>query len=111
MTDGPGAIYRGFQLDPFQQSAIALLSKRESVLVSAPTGTGKTLIADYLVDRALEEGVELIYTAPIKALVNEKFFAACRDFGPENVGLMTGDASVNRDASIICCTVTLSSGR
>ena len=56
---------------------------------------------------AMSEGKRSFYTAPIKALVNEKFFALCRDFGPENVGMITGDAAVNRDAPIICCTAEI----
>ena len=77
--------FRGLTLDPFQQQAIEHVDADCSVLVSAPTGTGKTLIADYIVEKALSENKEVIYTAPIKALVSEKFFALCDEFGAENV--------------------------
>ena len=92
-------IYRGFELDPFQEQAIKALEAGNSVLVCAPTGTGKTVVADWLVEDALARGKEVIYTAPIKALSNQKF----RDYGalvgPENVGLVTGDLVIRRDAA------------
>ncbi|MFA6546959.1 MAG: DUF3516 domain-containing protein, partial [Limisphaerales bacterium] len=72
-----------------------------------PTGSGKSLVAAALHFKALAQGRRSIYTCPIKALVNEKFLALCREFGPDNVGLSTGDATVNRDAPILCCTAEI----
>ena len=65
--------YQGLKLDKFQIEAIEAISNGNSVIVSAPTGTGKTLVADYLVERSIQEGKRVIYTAPIKALSNQKF--------------------------------------
>ncbi len=90
--------YRGLVLDPFQEAAITHLREGRSVLVSAPTGTGKTIIADYLVESALAEGRQVIYTAPVKALSNQKFRDWCRLHGEQNVGLVTGDLVIRRDA-------------
>lgn len=90
--------YRGFELDPFQEQAIGALSQGRSVLVSAPTGTGKTLIADYVVERALSLGRSVIYTAPVKALSNQKYRDWYRLHGEEKVGLITGDLVIRRDA-------------
>ncbi len=78
-----------------------------SVLVSAPTGTGKTIIADYIVDKALSENKEVIYTAPIKALSNQKYRDYCRLHGTENVGLITGDLVINRDAPLRIMTTEI----
>src|SRR5450432_3666501 len=75
-----------------------------NVIVHTPTGSGKSLIASAVHFKAISEGRRSFYTSPIKALVSEKFFALCRELGPERVGMMTGDATVNRDAKIICCT-------
>jgi superfamily II RNA helicase len=90
--------YRGFTLDPFQQQAIQALKNGASVLVSAPTGTGKTLIADYVVEQALSRQKTVIYTAPVKALSNQKYRDWCRLHGAERVGLVTGDLVIRRDA-------------
>src|SRR4029077_21147403 len=70
-------------------------------------GSGKSLVAAALHFKGVAQGVRSVYTCPIKALVNEKWMALCREFGPENVGLSTGDASVNRDAPILCCTAEI----
>ena len=75
-----------------------------NVILSTPTGSGKSLVATGAHFTALANGQRSYYTAPIKALVSEKFFALCEVFGPANVGMMTGDASVNAKAPIICCT-------
>ena len=75
-----------------------------NVILSTPTGSGKSLVAAGAHFAALAHEQVSFYTAPIKALVSEKFFALCDIFGPENVGMMTGDASVNATAPIICCT-------
>ena len=90
--------YRGLELDPFQQQAIEALQAGESVLVSAPTGTGKTVVADWMVERTLAEGGEVIYTAPIKALSNQKFRDYCKLLGEDRVGLVTGDLVIRREA-------------
>lgn len=95
----PPAEFRGLTLDQFQLDAIAALEAGNSVLVCAPTGTGKTVIADWAVDRALAAGREVIYTAPIKALSNQKFRDYGRMFGEERVGLVTGDLVIRRDAA------------
>jgi superfamily II RNA helicase len=94
----PPSEFRGLTLDRFQADAIRVLESGHSVLVCAPTGTGKTVIADWAVDRALAAGREVIYTAPIKALSNQKFRDYGRMFGEEKVGLVTGDLVIRRDA-------------
>ena len=90
--------YRGLLLDGFQREAIAALHAGESVLVAAPTGTGKTLVADWIVEEAMEQGKCVIYTAPIKALSNQKYRDYCALYGKDNVGLITGDLVIRRDA-------------
>src|SRR6266478_5827281 len=92
------------KLYPEQESAILELFEEKNVILNTPTGSGKSLVAAALHFKAIAQGKRSIYTCPIKALVNEKWLALCREFGPENVGLSTGDASVNRDAPILCCT-------
>lgn len=94
----------GFALYPAQEQAILELLQWHHVVLNTPTGSGKSLVALALHFQALAEGRVCYYTSPIKALANEKFFDLCDALGPENVGLMTGDGSVNREASIICCT-------
>lgn len=98
---------RRLKLYPAQESAILELYEEKNVILNTPTGSGKSLVAAGLHFKALAQGRRSIYTCPIKALVNEKWLALCRDFGPENVGLSTGDASVNRDAPILCCTAEI----
>src|SRR6266478_702501 len=95
------------QLYPAQESAILELFEEKNVILNTPTGSGKSLVAAALHFKALAQGRRSIYTCPIKALVNEKWMALCREFGPENVGLSTGDASVNREAPILCCTAEI----
>ena len=75
--------YRGLTLDGFQTEAIQALNRGQSVLVAAPTGTGKTVVADYVVEQALGDGRDVIYTAPIKALSNQKFRDYCALFGED----------------------------
>jgi superfamily II RNA helicase len=94
----------GLEPYPQQEEAILELLADRHVVLSTPTGSGKSLVAVALHFKALCEGARSFYTAPVKALVSEKFFALCADFGAENVGMLTGDASINRDAPIICCT-------
>ncbi len=99
--------YRGLTLDRFQQQAIEEIEEGHSVIVSAPTGTGKTLIADYLIDHILEEDGEVIYTSPIKALSNQKYRQYTRLFGEEKVGLVTGDLVIRRDAPVRIMTTEI----
>jgi len=87
-----------------QEEALLELSLDRHVVLSTPTGSGKSLVALGLHFRALCEGRRSFYTAPTKALVSEKFFSLCDEFGAESVGMLTGDASINRGAPIICCT-------
>jgi superfamily II RNA helicase len=95
---------QGLEPYPEQEEAILELFAGRHVVLSTPTGSGKSLVAQALHWKALCEGARSFYTAPVKALVSEKFFAWCEEFGPERVGMLTGDASINRDAPIICCT-------
>ena len=95
---------RGLDLYPAQEEAILELMEGANVILNTPTGSGKSLVAEAAHFHALVRGERSFYTCPIKALANEKFFALVRAFGAENVGLMTGDATVNRDAPIICAT-------
>ncbi|MGA2294989.1 MAG: DEAD/DEAH box helicase [Acidimicrobiales bacterium] len=94
----------GFGLDPFQSEAIEAIDQHVNVLVSAPTGSGKTLIANYAIGRVLERGERAFYTTPLKALSNQKFHELSALFGEHRVGLLTGDTSYNRDAEIIVMT-------
>ena len=98
---------RRLQLYPAQESAILEIFDDKHVILNTPTGSGKSLVATALHFQAIARGRRSIYTCPIKALVNEKFMALCREFGPDNIGLSTGDASVNRDAPILCCTAEI----
>jgi ATP-dependent RNA helicase HelY len=93
-----------FPLDPFQHRAMDAIDRGQSVLVSAPTGSGKTLIADYAAARALERGGKAFYTTPIKALSNQKFAELSRRYGDHRVGLLTGDVSHQPQASIVVMT-------
>ncbi len=94
----------GFGLDDFQKRAMDALDEGESVLVSAPTGSGKTVVADYAATLALERGGKAFYTTPIKALSNQKFAELARRYGQERVGLLTGDISYQPRASIVVMT-------
>jgi len=87
-----------------QEEAILELLADRHVVLSTPTGSGKSLVALALHFRALCEGRRSFYTAPVKALVSEKFFALCDELGAERVGMLTGDASINPDAPVVCCT-------
>lgn len=99
--------YQGLKLDPFQQKAFEEIKNSASVIVSAPTGCGKTLIAEYAVDICLQMNKKAIYTAPIKALSNQKY----RDFrarlGEESVGIHTGDVTINSDAPLLIMTTEI----
>jgi superfamily II RNA helicase len=98
---------RQLELYPAQETAILELFEEKNVVLNTPTGSGKSLVATALHFKAISQGKRSVYTCPIKALVNEKFMAMCREFGPDNVGLSTGDASVNQDAPILCCTAEI----
>ncbi|MGJ8723323.1 MAG: DEAD/DEAH box helicase [Roseibacillus sp.] len=96
-------------IEPYdhQENAILELFEGKNVILNTPTGSGKSLVAAALHYRGLCLGRTSYYTVPIKALANEKFLSLCQTFGPENVGLVTGDATVNPDAPIICCTAEI----
>ena len=94
----------GIEPYPEQEEALLELMLDRHVILGTPTGSGKSLVALGLHFKALCEGRRSFYTAPVKALVNEKFFALCRDLGPEQVGMLTGDASINPDAKVVCAT-------
>src|SRR3954467_3417905 len=98
---------RKLELYPEQEEAILELFAGRNVILNTPTGSGKSLVAAAFHFKALCAGERSVYTCPIKALVNEKFLSLCRDFGPENVGMMTGDASVNPNAKVLCCTAEI----
>jgi superfamily II RNA helicase len=95
---------QGLTLYPHQEEALIEIVTGGNVILATPTGSGKSLAAAGAHFAALAQGQRSFYTAPIKALVSEKFFALCDAFGPADVGMMTGDASVNPTAPIICCT-------
>ena len=101
------AAKRGLTLYPHQEEALIEIVSGANVILSTPTGSGKSLVAAGAHFAALARGERTFYTAPIKALVSEKFFALCDMFGPAWVGMMTGDASVNAGAPIICCTAEI----
>jgi superfamily II RNA helicase len=112
-TPDPDAVYnsfadwakgQGLSLYPHQEEALIEVVSGANVILSTPTGSGKSLVAAGAHFAALASGQRSFYTAPIKALVSEKFFNLINTFGAKNVGMMTGDASVNSSAPIICCT-------
>ena len=96
-----------FELDEFQKNAIASLNAERSVVVCAPTGSGKTLIGEYAIYRALSRGKRVFYTTPLKALSNQKLRDFREKFGFDQVGLLTGDASIHRDAPILVMTTEI----
>ncbi|CAL4858548.1 DUF3516 domain-containing protein [Microbacterium sp. MM2322] len=100
-------IERGIDLYPAQDEAVMELASGSHVILATPTGTGKSLVAVAAHAASLARGGRTYYTAPIKALVSEKFFALVDIFGPDAVGMVTGDSSVNPDAPIICCTAEI----
>jgi superfamily II RNA helicase len=115
-TAGPDELFNAFEdwakmaglsLYPHQEEALIEIVSGANVILSTPTGSGKSLVAAGAHFTALAQGIRSFYTAPVKALVSEKFFALCEMFGPANVGMMTGDASVNATAPIICCTAEI----
>jgi superfamily II RNA helicase len=98
---------KGFTLYPAQEEALLEVFAGAHVIVNTPTGSGKSLIALGAHVAALAAGMRSFYTAPIKALVSEKFFALCGDLGAENVGMLTGDASINASAPVVCATAEI----
>ncbi|MCX7596461.1 MAG: DEAD/DEAH box helicase, partial [Fischerella sp.] len=102
----PSSIFP-FELDKFQLDAIASLNAGRSVVVCAPTGSGKTLVGEYAIYRALARGKRVFYTTPLKALSNQKLRDFREQFGFDYVGLLTGDASINRDAPIVVMTTEI----
>lgn len=93
-----------FALDPFQEQACHALAKGKGVLVAAPTGAGKTIVGEFAIHLALEKNQKVFYTTPIKALSNQKFAELVARYGPERVGLLTGDTNTNSDAQIVVMT-------
>ena len=93
-----------FELDGFQKEACEVIDNGESVVVCAPTGAGKTVIAQHAIHRALEQGCRIFYTTPLKALSNQKFYDFGEKYGYDKVGLLTGDTSINRGAQVVIMT-------
>lgn len=96
--------FKGLELDEFQIHAIESIEHNHSVVVSAPTGSGKTLIADYIIDRDIKNHKRVVYTAPIKALSNQKYKDFIKDYGEENVGILTGDVVLHPESPILVMT-------
>src|SRR3989344_3772483 len=99
--------FKEFTLDPFQEEAIKAIDSNYSVVVSAPTGSGKTLIADFIIEKHKDDDKRIIYTAPIKALSNQKFRDFSKEYGEDKVGLMTGDIVINSSAKILIMTTEI----
>jgi superfamily II RNA helicase len=99
--------YQGFALDPFQEEAVEAIDKGKSVIISAPTGCGKTLIAEYAVEVSLQVNKRVIYTAPIKALSNQKYRDFRKRFGEAIVGINTGDVTINPEAPLLIMTTEI----
>src|SRR5690625_7292677 len=98
---------QGLELYPAQDEAVIEIVSGSHVVLATPTGSGKSLVAVAAHFAALAQGKRSFYTAPLKALVSEKFFSPVEIFGSENVGMMTGDSAVNAGAPIICCTAEI----
>ncbi|KMQ51870.1 putative helicase [Chitinispirillum alkaliphilum] len=99
--------YHNLELDPFQVDAVKAIDNGESIIVAAPTGCGKTLIAEYAVEESIKQGKKTIYTAPIKALSNQKYRDFRHRFGEEIVGIQTGDVTINPDARLLIMTTEI----
>lgn len=104
---GVSVQYQHLNLDPFQEQAVQAIDRGESLIVAAPTGCGKTLIAEYAVDVSLQKGKRVIYTAPVKALSNQKYRDFRRRFGDEIVGIQTGDVTMNPDGKVLIMTTEI----
>ncbi len=96
-----------FALDPFQLDAIRAIQNGKSVIVSAPTGSGKTLVAEFAIHATLARQRRIAYTTPLKALSNQKYADFCRQFGSDRVGILTGDVKVNARAAVIVMTTEI----
>ena len=99
--------FKDFVLDRFQIEAIESIENNHSVVVSAATGTGKTLIADYVIDKYLKQDKKIVYTAPIKALSNQKYNDFRKAYGDDNVGILTGDVTINHEAPLLIMTTEI----
>ncbi len=99
--------YQNLQLDPFQEQAVAAIERGESLIVAAPTGCGKTLIAEYAVEVSLRLGKKAVYTAPVKALSNQKYRDFRQRFGEQAVGIQTGDVTINPGAPLLIMTTEI----
>jgi len=99
--------FKTFTLDKFQEDSINAIENNDSVVVSAPTGSGKTLIADYIIEKHKNDKKQIIYTAPIKALSNQKYKDFSEEYGEDKVGLMTGDIVINPHAKILIMTTEI----
>ncbi len=99
-------LYKGLQLDPFQEEAIHAIDRNRSVLVTAPTGAGKTVLAEYAIEKCMEMGRRVIYTAPIKALSNQKYRDFYQAYG-DRVGIVTGDVVLNQSAQVLLMTTEI----
>ena len=93
-----------FELDDFQKEACNFIDEEKSVVVCAPTGAGKTVIAEHAINNALKNGTRIFYTTPLKALSNQKYYDFGEKYGQDKVGLLTGDTSINRNAQIVIMT-------
>ncbi len=93
-----------FELDDFQKEALYHINSEKSIVVCAPTGAGKTCIAEHAIHKALQENTRIFYTTPLKALSNQKFYDFSRKYGEDKVGLLTGDTSINRNGKIVVMT-------
>ena len=93
-----------FELDDFQKKACNFIDEGKSVVVCAPTGAGKTVIAEHAINNALKNGTRIFYTTPLKALSNQKYYDFGEKYGQDKVGLLTGDTSINRNAQIVIMT-------
>ena len=99
--------YLGVTLDPFQEQAVDAIDKGTSLIVAAPTGCGKTLIAEYAIEVSIKKGKRVVYTAPIKALSNQKYRDFRKRFGEERVGINTGDVTINPEADVLIMTTEI----
>lgn len=100
-------VYHGFQLESFQEQAINAINENKDVIISTYTGNGKTLVADYTIEKCLNEDKKVIYTAPIKALSNQKYREMLKLYGEDKVGLVTGDISINQNAPLLLVTTEI----
>ena len=99
--------YKGYKLEKFQEDAILAIEQNKDVIISTYTGNGKTLVADYTIEKCLKENKKVIYTAPIKALSNQKYREMQKLYGNEKVGLVTGDICINQEAPLLLVTTEI----